>query len=116
MTRPGISDRLPVRASGTSADNEGFFVGAPLVGALFRPKRRNGPWKIRRPESRRPGEELSVTATPKQDGLSYPHNQSSPEKASSRSKFSMLSRTLTIRHRSLPPFFGPRRPLPIIWK
>lgn len=46
---------------------------------------------------------------------SYPHSQSSPEKANSRLKFSILSRTLTIRHRSLPPFFGPLRPLPIIW-
>ena len=43
-------------------------------------------------------------------------SQSRSEKASLRSKLSMLSLTLRIRHRSLPPFLTPRRPLPIIWK
>ena len=43
-------------------------------------------------------------------------SQSRSENASFRSKLSMLSLTLRIRHRSLPPFLTPRRPLPIIWK
>ena len=38
------------------------------------------------------------------------------ENASFRSKLSMLSLTLRMRHRSLAPFLTPRRPLPIIWK
>ena len=43
-------------------------------------------------------------------------SQSRSEKASSRWKFSILSRTLRIRHWSFPPFRTPRKPLPIIWK
>ena len=43
-------------------------------------------------------------------------SQSRSENASFRLKLSMLSLTLRIRHRSLPPFLTPRRPLPIIWK
>ena len=44
------------------------------------------------------------------------HSQSRSEKASLPSKLSMLSWTLTMRHRSVPPFLVPRSPRPIIWK
>ena len=43
-------------------------------------------------------------------------SQSSSEKASLRSKLSMLSWTFRMRQRSSPPFSGPLNPLPIIWK
>ena len=50
----------------------------------------------------------------KQIAMDQSQSQSRSEKASFRWKFSMLSLTLRIRHRSLPPFFTPRSPLPII--